>query len=336
MHRILEGAASSTDLRCLFFDRDGERCRRDSIQSHSLQRMGPLHSIARDSHVIAIGSGLRALPVEAREVFRRLGLRKASVFQGFCGEHDSSLFDGIETPRFILDESTALLFSIRSIAMETRKKQHLVQIQKNTRRILGVRLTTEKLKINQLIERGAESAVEANLKVLRGLFTQLRKGPLRNFHCLMIEFDGKLPFAATGAFEPEWNLEKQFLYGKDPLKTGWNTVSWFSGNIGGRGLACISANQKYADHRVDKFIENIRVSKEPLASIIFALSVIHIENVFLAPDWLESLASSERKKIEVMSRSGVFEGIRDPQTLDLRIESDLFKISGKAVSVRLK
>ena len=54
---------------------------------------------------------------------RKVGVNNASVFPGFCGKHDKTLFKPIESKFLQLNRDTAFLFSYRAIAYERFAKE---------------------------------------------------------------------------------------------------------------------------------------------------------------------------------------------------------------------
>lgn len=203
IHRIISGANAVTNTRCMYFDRDGKRCKSLAIQSHSLQKNGPLASIAESNHVVKVGPSLKARPMEARLLFERTGVKKASRFPGFCEQHDSEVFSAIETKNLSLDKSSAIVFAIRAIALELYRKTFMIATQNETIRYLEQKRKPEKIEVARLIRRGAIAAEKANTDTLKRLFRCWHKEVPSTFHYRMVQFENPYPFACTGAFEPE-------------------------------------------------------------------------------------------------------------------------------------
>lgn len=94
-------------------------CEQPSIRSsHTIQRSGPLASIAVKGHVIS-----PKYDGKGNVIIKLIGLKDASVFPGFCGEHER-LFREFEDTKVIKNDRHALLQAFRGICRESfRLKQ---------------------------------------------------------------------------------------------------------------------------------------------------------------------------------------------------------------------
>jgi hypothetical protein len=315
IHNLISSAQTSVRHRCLHFDRIGEQCKDDAIQSHSLQRRGPLASIAENGHVMKVGGMLNVRTIESRSNFERQGLAKASTFPGFCNNHDSILFGEVENADIDFTAKFCLTLAIRALAIEVYKKRVMVSLQHQMMDLLLKQGKIENREIALQLKRGAEAAVIENIKKLRALFASYHKNQPPNLLKLAFKFEQESMFACTGAFEPDWDLHSNFLYRVDPKKTEWNTVSLFCGNIRGAFYVVFCGFQKYHNHRLDMFLKSIDHNASHLASLIFTASLAYTENIFVRQSWLECLSEAERSKVINLSRVGVLEGIRDPYAL---------------------
>ena len=66
-----------------------------SIQSHSISKKKSLSSIAENNHVYGV-----KLEFKGKISFKKIGLRQASTFAGFCDKHDNKLFQSFEKNNF--------------------------------------------------------------------------------------------------------------------------------------------------------------------------------------------------------------------------------------------
>lgn len=253
-YRIWEAAAEEADAICLFHDRIGKRCKRPAVKSHSLQRHGPLSSISDAGHVL---TGLRGIERLARRDnssdLVRVGVKKASTFLGFCEAHDSSLFRDVESGYVSLDRRTALLFAIRAECLEHRKKKVMVKVFDRLIPYVKDIRSDKYIEYLRLARREAERAVVDGVFRIRNMFGQLHKGISGNFLTLAVRFDLPLDFAITGSFEPDADFSGRGIFLSNPLRTKWNTLSFFAGNCGGEALSFLTGWQRYERHRVDRF-----------------------------------------------------------------------------------
>jgi hypothetical protein len=261
---------------------------------------------------------LRAQPVENRSLFERVGLGNASVFPGFCSAHDSILFSELEGGQLQFSKRIGVLVSIRAIAMELYKKLHMVALQNNLIVALQAKRKTEGVEFSEGIRAGALLATKENLSKLKAMFRWYHKSSPDNFLVALFRFERPAPFASTGAFEPEWDLQKRSTYLVNPMRTKWNTISFFCGNVQNEFHAVYAGLQMYSNHRIDRFLKQLDDDRIDL-SAFFTLAVGFSENCFIRESWKNRFSSTETSSIARLQMSGVLEGIRDPSFMDLRI-----------------
>lgn len=318
VHAILSEADTATPKQCLYHDRDGKRCRGEAIRSHSLQRSGPLASIAEDGHVVKVGPTLRAQPIEQRKLFERIGLGKASIFPGFCSTHDTELFSEIEGKDLRLTQRTGVVVAIRAMAMELFKKIQMVQIHEKLMSSPSVRDNPNKVEFASYIRSGARHATIENTRKIESLFRWYHKEPPSNFLIVGSRFEEPAPFASTGAFEPEWDFKKRSTYLVNPLKTKWNSIAFLNANVGRSFYSIYCGLQKYTNHRIDGFLNQLHSEGADLSSI-FTLSLAFSENCYVRESWSNQLSREETSVISRLQMSGVLDTIRDPTFFGWRV-----------------
>jgi hypothetical protein len=291
IHKIITSAKTAAGQQCLFVDRNGKRCRSEAINSHSLQRSGPLSEISENGHVIQVAPRLAARASFEDGYFQRVGLRKASVFPGFCDEHDSKLFSDIEGQEFPLNQRAALLFSIRAFAKAHYDKVMMYELQKSTLENERVKHDPKRVSIASALMKGSRIAVEEGEVRLNRAFSFLHRITPPNFLFWMARFEKPAPFAIAGAFEPDWSIDKRYLFRKDKSKTKWNTISTYCGNSFGKFVVCFAGTQQYQNHRIDSFLKSISKYDGIDLGLIFSLATANSDNLFLMESWHKSLGS---------------------------------------------
>lgn len=99
-------------------------CSGTIIAAHTVQKKGGLSAIAEDGHVMTVKPTMKGMiDSGGRPAPRRIGVKKASVFPGFCGRHDDVLFKPVEGKSVALDRESAFLFAYRAIAYERLSKE---------------------------------------------------------------------------------------------------------------------------------------------------------------------------------------------------------------------
>jgi hypothetical protein len=93
-------------------------CGHKSIaRSHSIHRAGPIEQIAEQQHVLTPAFG------ESGISLKRIGVREASTFPGFCEIHEQ-LFTPFESGGRIVDGHHTALQAFRTVCREIARKRH--------------------------------------------------------------------------------------------------------------------------------------------------------------------------------------------------------------------
>lgn len=119
---------------CLAANFDAQACSGAIVAAHSIQRNGQgLKRIAKQGHVLTLelSDGYEAK-------VKRVGLKRASTFTGFCATHDAALFQPIETAPFAVTPERLFLLAYRPLAMEVfLKRAQRQQIEESLSKVRG-------------------------------------------------------------------------------------------------------------------------------------------------------------------------------------------------------
>lgn len=112
-------AAKRRFNRCLAL---GMKCPNPAVKAHSIQNAQAMDLLVRAGHVKQIGKKFeRDGNGDPRPVldFQDVGRNQATTFEGFCAEHDRSIFSPIDTKPFSPNDPEQLfLFAYRAVARE--------------------------------------------------------------------------------------------------------------------------------------------------------------------------------------------------------------------------
>lgn len=106
----------------------GKTCKGAIIQAHTIQRKGSLNKIAEGGKVMNFNApGAHVLKTRTTEA-SLIGLKDASVFTGFCGQHDETTFKPIEAQAIQFSEQHYFLLAYRAICKELYEREIGVRI----------------------------------------------------------------------------------------------------------------------------------------------------------------------------------------------------------------
>jgi len=114
-NKVLDKAMRKKE--CLHPNASTSSCSRFG-KAHSVQK-SKLTKIAENGHVLKTGIGrMSGVPS-----MKRVGIKQASTFYGFCNYHDNKLFEPIENKPLELNERNAFLLAFRSICLHIYYKR---------------------------------------------------------------------------------------------------------------------------------------------------------------------------------------------------------------------
>ncbi len=114
--------------RCLHFN-SGEKCNKEIINAHSIQKKGLLSTIAHDGHVYVYDRNYWSLKKnEGMVSFKKNGINRVSTFMGFCKIHDHELFEPIDNYPMTPTEEQVFLYAYRSLCRELFIKENALVV----------------------------------------------------------------------------------------------------------------------------------------------------------------------------------------------------------------
>lgn len=284
-------------------------CTGKPIQSHTLQRSRTLEAIAFESHVLKLAldpavllkSGnypeseedLRAALTSATEL-KRLGLRDASVFPGFCGKHDNDTFAPIEEGVLVFDELQCFLATFRPACLELWAKRSQI-------------LTLERAKKD-----GADSDFadelediyiqnEANhLKCKAALDLMLMSGDFSELHWLVFKLDANPGVATAGMFAPEVDFADSLIQNIYDTEVPLQLLSFSILPDEGGGHAVIGWHGE--SPAVERFVESLlKLDSTEWPDALLRVAFESIENTYFAEAWWDR--TTELQKQWAISRA---------------------------------
>ncbi|MEP5633929.1 MAG: SEC-C domain-containing protein [Tateyamaria sp.] len=285
-------------------------CEGSIIKAHTVSRGPNLSKIAKNGNVIRYGANVADLiKTSGKITASEIGIRNASVFNGFCATHDRNLFSCIENEPFVGRPDQCLTVAYRTLSREiygkdasSHLKETLRGADKGLNELAQIRLQSQLMEIDK--------GVEAAKRELRKTHDTLTQAMVQGHHdvlsSLVLEFDGTLPMMFAGAWSPFTDFfgnELQVPYVDSFLEQVF--FSSFAGN--GNSFICISwidivdaPGRTIADQ-----ISGLPQKKQGSACLQFVVK--HVENVFFDPNWFEAQSTAQRKHLDSLAASGIDE-----------------------------
>lgn len=174
---------------CLHPDKDS--CSEKIIGAHSIQNKKILKKISTNGDVY--------MPCPKPEnpfaLISKYGRKQATVFTGFCGYHDKTIFQPIEDNLFDKSIEHIFLYTYRCFAIEYHKKQEVVEMNRN---LMKYKPSLLKTPIEDNCFRGMQLAID-DFKNEKEIFDNaLLSNNYDVLTSVVWEFDQSINFAGTG------------------------------------------------------------------------------------------------------------------------------------------
>lgn len=271
------------------------------IKAHTVQNK-LLKRLAKNGHVLAVGPESLGKALSAGFEPQLVGTEKASTFTGSCGKHDNKIFSPIEDSEPTPCREHAFLLGYRPICMELYKKQSTLEqaeVMFSFDRGLALRGQIEHQEMVQSYLAGSKLGLRdfENQKVAQD--EMLRSGNHEKIRACFFTFEERAPLLASTAIQPEHDFEGtelQNLSTDGPLGA-LDVVSFSLIESHERALAVFSWLD--GNHCARMLAESLlRLPKERQGAAILRFAFEYTENLFMSPEWWDSLAGQSRRWIK--------------------------------------
>jgi hypothetical protein len=281
-----------------------EGCAGKIIGSHTIQKSGPLKTIARNGEVYSMRGAVNHLVENnGRLLPQRRGISTVSTFPGFCEKHDNSLFEPIENGNFDIDSANGFLLHYRNVCAEYHAKISM-QFGEPVRRIMdGGRNLFQQFAAQQAaadMNFGASLAEKQLAEMRDTLLASWKKQDFGGLGYYYIEYERQLPFVASFSATPKFSPSGKFIqdWSEDRLRA----ISISSVNFDGHSGFMMSS----ADHELMTLIASeFEDRKIGTPSNLLRWVVANAENVAFAIDWWDHLSDRRQKHLLDLAMIGV-------------------------------
>ncbi len=294
---------------CSYPDINRSSCSGRIIRAHTVQRRGGLAAIAEDGHVISVKSAAQDLH-KNHGIFipRKVGVRSASTFFGFCNRHDTQLFRPAETGSATLSEEVCFLLAFRAISYELFNKQAQFRLVDALRDTDAGRPFEEQCQIQLAIQDHQEGIRRGVADTQRWKNQYDRIFLERRFdeHAFVgIELSEVLPVVGCGAFMPEFDFAgaplQRISHGTAPHEH----VTFNISVLNGRSVAVFGATERTGGPAAQFLRSFTNVRDDETADAVVRCAFEFIENTFFRPSWWNSLGQEAKDALIARMRSGL-------------------------------
>jgi hypothetical protein len=284
--KLLEG-------RCVHPEAGSAVCSGEAISAHTIQRNGGLSAIAELGHVISVKSAFEDLHKNAGGfVPRKVGVRSASTFTGFCNRHDTTMFRPVEAGEKRLTSENCFLLSFRALAYELIIKQAAIESLPLMRDNDKGHPFEDQVAIQEwlnAIAAGYRLSL-AELERWKHLYDAIYLSRDLSVHnSCAIAFDGVLPVVACGAFMPQFDFHGRHLQKLGVGTANHEQVTFNLTVFDGRSVAVLGWGGGKGGPAAEFASSFVAAAKVNGGDAAVRLALEHVENSYIKPSWWHGL-----------------------------------------------
>lgn len=277
------------------------------VDSHSIQRKGPLEKIiGTDNHVCQLG------PNHSEDFgLKEIGWRKASVFPGYCAKHDSEVFEDLERVPFSGTHEQCVLQSYRSVCNELYRKRALIDSLKYQRDVIDRGCTLDEqinkqLSISQNILGHTKSKDELE-KHWRRFDDAIAQRKYDRFLTKCHFFNGDLGVTSSAALHTEFGFDGTRLADMWDLSIDAQMLahSIMSTESGGAIVFTWLAEESQPASVVASF-DN--VPDKDKGDVFVQYCFLNCENTYFSRAWWDQLGSENQEQLKRYATTLFYEG----------------------------
>lgn len=284
-------------------------CSGKIISAHTVSVGAALKHIAEDRHVLGYKLGFKEL-TEANGLIlpKKLGIKQASTFYGFCAKHDKELFSCIENEEFQGRPDQCSTLAFRVAAKEyyaKRSSQVLPEILRDADKGKSIATQNALQKFVELQAAGTDAGLR-DIKSHYDEFAQvLADGRFDQIKSVIFEFDDVVPVMFAGGFAPAEDFDGNILQDLGDVDVVAQDL-FMSAVATTSGSSIIISWLEKDDDVIGEYVNSLLSKYEDsICSALVQIAVRSFENIYFRPSWYESLDENTKEQFCQLAMTGV-------------------------------
>ena len=294
-------------MRCMASTHVPSACSGRIIGAHTVSRCF-LKNIAENGHVISPNTTPHStIKNNGESIFEKIGINKASVFNGFCQTHDKQLFAVFEDNEFHATDEQCFMLAYRSICRELYNKMQVNNLSSTLRDFdKGESLITQKSfqdTLNQITD-GANYGLRDLITHKNNYDKVFQNKCYSELRSYVYEINRTPPIMASVGFFPCKDFDGIKIQDLRDKKV----LDFISINIFGlkdKGYLVFSWLSN-SDNTCQHFVDTFDKTRNKTESIVSLLSQ-YCENLYINPQWWDSQNESVRSSISARLNDHMYE-----------------------------
>jgi hypothetical protein len=290
--------------RCLHYD-SGENCN-EIINAHSIQKKQSLSAIANNGKVYMVSRDFGDFKKNNGNItYVKRGVEKASIFRGFCKDHDK-LFEPIDNFSLTPTKQQVFLYAYRSLCRELFVKENALesinsQISNNSyNNAIKQYLNAHKI--------GTEFGLN-NLRIHKKQYdNSLKNGCYSDIRYVIFISKQKPCVAFSGLFYPDFDFTGNQLQDLSNHEKSLDLITFCFAPMNNEEWGYLFAWHKSSSNICVSFMRSLATmiyDKNKLGDLLFRFAMSNCENLAISPQWWEKLSMEHKEKISLRVTSMV-------------------------------
>ena len=320
VQQILQNEIKNNPINlCLIND---SNCSNKIIKAHSIQNKNILEKISD-------GSGhVWTFSIDDQKKMEKVGVNRASVFKGFCGKHDNSIFEFIDNDIYskLKKEEAHFLYAFRALSKELYTKKNIVEkhhqffqkIDDGDYSYLKKKfpiLDENDLNIlfgpNSIMRdviKGNQIAISELRPYCDRFYKALNNNKFNEIKTTIIKVKNIIRFAASTCFAPEYNSKGIIV----------NDITNLSESLKALFVSVIPDGEDtyillsyFADEEstLSTFLKDLmQMERQETKEYLERLLLGHCENMVFSKQYISSLSENEKEYLYTFYKDTAFQG----------------------------
>jgi len=279
-------------------------CAGKIIDAHTIQKSGPLKTIAKNGEVYSLrGASNRLVQNNGRLMPQKQGIATVSTFPGFCAKHDNEFFEPIENGGFEINAINCFLLHYRNVCSELHAKSSMQFGDPVLGAVDRGRDVLAQLDAQQFaadMNFGASLAQQELAGDRSALSEMWKSNDFSKVSFYYIEFERQLPFVTSFSATPKFSLSGAHI--QDWSEETLRKVSVSSVNLDGKSGLIFSSLDHDLMGTLRGDLEDKLVSTP---SNLLRWVIANAENVAFEIEWWDRLSDRRRRHLLELAMIGL-------------------------------
>ncbi|MBV5321913.1 MAG: SEC-C domain-containing protein [Sulfuricurvum sp.] len=281
---------------CMVADELKCDCTKKIIKAHTVSKSSNLKQIAENGHVYGFKKSIMALDSnDGKFPVEKIGINKASVFNGFCSKHDKELFAIIEDKEIVFSNEQIFILAYRAISRElylkyrsTENNQNMFDYDKGVKNVLLQKMFHDMVK--QFSE-GINLAVR-DLEIIKNNYdNSLINQDYENIKYYIIIIDSIPEVMSSGCWIPEVTFNGEKLVDFNDKNKQFNSITVSTIALKeNAGAIVFSWDDRIPCPECFQFLKSLNeIPDNNKGNAILKWMLECNENIYFSPKWWDSL-----------------------------------------------